>query len=210
MMQDLWTNYELLRTDYLEQIAAGLECHLKDLLSDCERIDRITSRAKDTNRFVKKAQKTTSDGRPKYSDPLRQIQDQVGARVITFYLDDVQAISNRIRSYFRHVENQFIQPEKEKEFGYVGEHFILFLPLDVVPEAPEGVILPQFFELQVKTLFQHAWSEAEHDLGYKSPAPLSQLQKRKMAFTAAQSWGADQIFNELCNELNLAPSASAT
>jgi len=60
---------------------------------------------------------------------------------------------------------------------------------------------PEFFELQIKTLFQHAWAEAEHDLGYKPPKPLTSIQKRKMAFTAAQAWGADQIFDELSREL---------
>jgi putative GTP pyrophosphokinase len=52
--------------------------------------------------------------------------------------------------------------------------------------------------LQVKTLFEHAWSEAEHDLGYKpGEAPLTPDQKRRLAYTSAQAWGADHIFDEL-------------
>jgi putative GTP pyrophosphokinase len=58
-----------------------------------------------------------------------------------------------------------------------------------------------FFELQLKTLFQHAWSEADHDLGYKPSAELSLDQKRRLAFTAAQAWGADLIFDELYREI---------
>ncbi|MCL5802016.1 MAG: hypothetical protein M1283_05805, partial [Gammaproteobacteria bacterium] len=61
--------------------------------------------------------------------------------------------------------------------------------------------VPNLFELQIKTLFQHAWAEAEHDLGYKTSNSLTSLQKRKIAFTAAQAWGADQIFDELYREL---------
>jgi putative GTP pyrophosphokinase len=50
----------------------------------------------------------------------------------------------------------------------------------------------------VKTLFQHAWSEAEHDLGYKrGSTPFSAEGKRKIAYTSAQAWGADHIFDEL-------------
>ena len=64
--------------------------------------------------------------------------------------------------------------------------------------------IPQFFELQLKTLFQHAWSEAEHDLAYKPSEPLSTLQQRQIAFTAAQAWGADQIFEQLHAELGSA------
>jgi ppGpp synthetase/RelA/SpoT-type nucleotidyltranferase len=59
----------------------------------------------------------------------------------------------------------------------------------------------QFFELQIKTLFQHAWSEAEHDLGYKPTTILTSAQKKRLAFTAAQAWGADQIFDELFREI---------
>jgi len=70
-------------------------------------------------------------------------------------------------------------------------------PVDVVPSDVGRYEAPRFFELQIKTLFQHAWSEANHDLGYKSPGPLSQDQQRRLAYTAAQAWGADRVFNEL-------------
>lgn len=66
----------------------------------------------------------------------------------------------------------------------------------VKDEENESAVI-SFFELQIKTLFQHAWSESEHDLGYKPTTTLSSDQKRRLAFTAAQAWGADQIFDEL-------------
>jgi ppGpp synthetase/RelA/SpoT-type nucleotidyltranferase len=55
--------------------------------------------------------------------------------------------------------------------------------------------------VRIKTLFQHAWAEANHDLAYKAPDQLTTDQKRKVAFTAAQSWGADQIFDEPFRQL---------
>jgi len=88
-------------------------------------------------------------------------------------------------------------PDSESEFGYFGKHFILKIPKEV---GASGDI--KFFELQIKTLFQHSWAEANHDIFYKSRIKLSQTQKRKVAFTAAQAWGADQIFNDLNNEIN--------
>ena len=51
------------------------------------RIDRITVRAKDVERFVAKATRQEGDT-PKYSDPLRQIHDQIGERVVVFYISD--------------------------------------------------------------------------------------------------------------------------
>jgi ppGpp synthetase/RelA/SpoT-type nucleotidyltranferase len=62
-------------------------------------------------------------------------------------------------------------------------------------------LVPKFFELQIKTLFQHAWAEANHDLAYKPLVPMSAHQRRLIAFTAAQAWGADQVFAQLVDEI---------
>ncbi|HCT9233418.1 TPA: hypothetical protein OUC02_005035, partial [Escherichia coli] len=107
-----------------------------------------------------------------------------------------------IERYYRHIERKDLIPESEAEFGYFGKHFILSMPADVIEDDAHGVKTPNFFELQIKTLFQHAWSEANHDLAYKPEEPLTPLQKRQVAFTAAQAWGADQIFAQLHSELN--------
>ena len=93
-------------------------------------------------------------------------------------------------------------PESENAFGYVGKHYILVIPEDLFEDDAVREKMPAFFELQIKTLFQHAWSEASHDLGYKPSESLSTLQKRQMAFTAAQAWGADQVFSTLQKELS--------
>jgi putative GTP pyrophosphokinase len=59
------------------------------------------------------------------------------------------------------------------------------------------LLLPPFFELQMKPLFQHAWAEANHNLLYNPTFDFSADQKRKIAFIAAQSWGADMFIEEL-------------
>ncbi len=181
----------------LQRLATGIENHIRDHLHNVPRIDRIAARAKSVDRFVAKSAKLT-DGRPKYSDPLSQIQDQIGARIITFYLSDVAAVARIIEKYFRAVEAKDLVPESEWEFGYFGRHYILLTPTDVIDPEMNKSDVPDFFELQIKTLFQHAWSEGEHDLGYKpGTVRLNADEKRRLAFTAAQSWGADRIFDEL-------------
>ena len=160
---DKW-GYEERWEKTLVPLASELERHIRQYVN-CPRIDRIAVRAKGVDKFIKKAQKLEY-GKPKYSNPLSQIQDQIGARIITFYLADVPSVCEIIETYFRKIEDKFIVPDSEKEFGYTGRHFILRLPTDLTSELEEDSF-PEFFELQVKTLFQHAWSEAEHDLGYK-------------------------------------------
>jgi putative GTP pyrophosphokinase len=188
----------------LVPLAKTIEDELRAILSDTPHIDRITARSKGIDRFVAKATKLVRE-KPKYSDPINQIQDQIGARITCFYLSDVEEINTAVIRYFKPIEEKLLIPESENEFGYVGKHFVLHIPSDcTAPLAKEygKALIPKFFELQIKTLFQHAWSEASHDLSYKPAGSLTTDQKRKVAFTAAQAWGADMIFNELNTQLS--------
>jgi putative GTP pyrophosphokinase len=107
------------------------------------------------------------------------------------------------------VEKRQVVPESDSEFGYFGKHYVQFFPGDLIEAGWDKNLIPEFFELQIKTLFQHAWSEADHDLGYKPGSlTLSRDQKRKIAFTSAQAWGADQLFNELFIERNIRQTGS--
>lgn len=183
----------------LAPLSGRLDSYLRDIVKDYPRLDRVSVRAKTVDRFLEKAARQEGGVR-KYSDPLNQIQDQLGARVVTFYLSDVDRIGARIEEYFGSIEVRHVIPDSPREFGYEGKHYILFIPADV-KVASEDEDCPTFFELQVKTLFQHAWGEADHDLIYKPSGMLTSDQRRRVAFTAAQAWGADRIFEELAREL---------
>jgi ppGpp synthetase/RelA/SpoT-type nucleotidyltranferase len=195
---------EALRAQYkrrydaiLNPLAEALRAFLTDCLKGEPRIDRIGVRPKDVDRFVAKATKLI-DGKPKYAEPLEQIQDQIGARIITFYPTDVERLNPVVKKWFNPIEFKDHVPESEWEFGYFGRHYVLAIPTDVIDDRWDKGMIPRVFELQVKTLFEHAWSEAEHDLGYKpGEQPLTPDQTRRLAYTSAQAWGADRMFDEL-------------
>lgn len=192
--------YQTRYSDALTPCATELQKLLEGHLAGMPRVDRISVRAKSPTSFLKKAAKQ-DNGAAVYVDPLGQIQDQIGARVIVFFTSDVEPTSQRIQKYFQHIEKKLKEPESEAEFGYFGKHYILALPSDCVPARLPMEQAPEVFELQIRTLFQHAWSEAEHDLAYKPTHVLTPDQKRRFAFTAAQAWGADLIFQDLFSEL---------
>jgi putative GTP pyrophosphokinase len=206
MMESLLVEYEERYKTILIPVAESLERLVVDHLrgpTSLPRIDRVSVRAKTAKSFMDKARKTTGSGAPRYTDPIGQIQDQIGARIIAFYKSDVAAVCERVMKFFSRAEQQAKEPESEWEFGYFGMHFILALPGDAVPREISRSDAPPLFELQVRTLFEHAWSESEHDLVYKAPAPLTRDQLRRCAFTAAQAWGADRVFQELFDEVYL-------
>lgn len=200
MTDSLGVRYEKLFEDILVPAAALLQSHIANVLSGVERVDAISARAKSPTRFAGKALKLDDSGNLKYSDPLNQIQDQIGARITVLYLSDIPLVKSIIDDFYLSIEWQLKRPENDSEFGYFGEHFILRLPDDAIPDGTEDVA-PKFFELQIKTIYQHAWSECHHDIGYKAPRELTSYERRQMAFSAAQSWGADQIFLKLADDL---------
>lgn len=203
MEEELALRYRLRQESVLVVLAERLASHIAELTDNLPRIDRVQARSKSPERFMAKALKI-EDGVRKYLDPLNDIQDQIGARIVTFYADDVEDVCSHVERYFRHIEKRRVVPESVAEFGYFGFHYIVGIPSDVLDSTWDPAFIPSHFELQIKTLFQHAWSEANHDIGYKElSGGLSAEEKRKMAWASAQAWGADQIFNELFRSKHL-------
>ena len=119
------------------------------------------------------------------------------ARIVVYYLTDVERIANSVINTFGNIENNdFNNPNDYEKFGYQGRHIIVNINKNLIPDTINVNldVIPDFFELQVKTLFQHAWSQAEHDLRYKGNGKLSFDDKRMLSFAAAQAWGADKVF----------------
>lgn len=201
---ELIAEYRARHCEILSPLAEKLKAFIQDAIAGIPRVDRVAARAKSPDRFVGKALKQF-EGRLKYEYPFEQIQDLIGARIIVFYKQDVDTMCEVIERYFRHIENKDIVPDAANKFGYVGKHYILAIPEDLVADDADRDRTPQFFELQIKTLFQHAWSEAEHDVGYKPADTITSHHQRQLAFTAAQAWGADHIFAQLHHELNGVP-----
>lgn len=197
-------NFELekVRADFLsikpqlEVIAEKLEVHLKDILKGEEFIDRVTCRVKEETSFMNKVNNKDSKGDFKYKVPIKEIQDFIGARIIVYYKRNAAKLSDFISGRFNFIEENKFIPEDVSSFGYEGVHYMCFIPNFLMPKE-RNPLFPDFFELQIKTLYQHAWSQSQHGLGYKPHSPLSLEQKRKLAFISAQSWGADTILDEL-------------
>ena len=102
----------------------------------------------------------------------------------------------KVLQEFREIEDVPREEPDPGKFGYEAHHFVCVIPPDIIARNSSPL---EFFELQVSTLFQHAWAEANHDLGYKEATPLTYDQHKQIAWAAAQAWGADEIFQSLWN-----------
>src|SRR6516162_9569039 len=88
--ESLEAKYKRRHQTVLMRLADALAIHIRDCMEGHPRIDRISARSKGVDRFLKKAGTTLVDGRLKYTEPLTQIQDQIGARIVLFYKSDVE------------------------------------------------------------------------------------------------------------------------
>ena len=180
----------------LQSIAKQLEANLVEAFAEFPHIDKISSRVKQRDSFLEKASKLNEDGSPRYPNPFREIQDILGARIVVFYKSDVEEVKSKVHGLFQFVEHRDIVEDDVKKFGYEGTHFICHIP-SFIHRDKSNHNVPYFFELQIKTLYQHAWAQSQHGLGYKPNTPLPWEKERKIAFLAAQSWGADEILMQL-------------
>lgn len=185
------------RNEYV-RFTSKLEVLIRELLA-AEKIDihLLESRTKDVTSFRDKVARTSKA----YRDPLAEVTDLCGLRVIAYYQDQVDAIGRLIAAEFLvDEENSLIHSASGAEFGYKSSHFVIRLKQD------RGVLrewhgLSAFTaEIQVRTVLQHAWAAISHKLQYKREEDVPQLLKRKLFRLSALFEIADDEFVSLRDE----------
>ncbi|MGW1333596.1 GTP pyrophosphokinase [Streptomyces rubiginosohelvolus] len=128
------------------------------------------------------------------------LTDLLGVRVITYFDDEVDLISELIEREFEVDEGNSVDKRAlldPDRFGYLSRHYILSLD----PRRESLIEYRQYrglgFELQVRSLLQHAWAEIEHDLGYKSKGSLPEATRRQFYRLAGLLELADEQFRQL-------------
>lgn len=184
------------RRPLLDLLRDTLESETKAALNAIEHVDRISFRVKTGESFVEKA--TDPGTTPPYDEPLLDIEDQVAGRVIVFFLDDIRVVLERLRGTFNAVERTHKRPRKDEEFGYESAHLICNIPPHLRPKGwATRDDLPGTFELQVRTIFMHAYAEPQHNIGYKAASDLPSKIRKELAWIAASAWGADQAYERV-------------
>jgi ppGpp synthetase/RelA/SpoT-type nucleotidyltranferase len=189
------------RFDLLAAASITLETRLAEQLAGLPHIDRVSFRAKGADSFLTKVTEAHADN--PYAEPLLEVEDQVAGRVLVLFADDEDAVTQAATQLFNPVEAIRHAPTKDAEFGYESFHSVFSIPDWALPEGWSARDdLPTMFELQIRTLFQHAYAEPQHDLGYKPSAPLTSNEKRELAWIAAGAWGADQALVRVRKQLD--------
>ncbi len=190
------------RVAMLKELAARLEEATRQALRPVARIDRIGFRAKDAASFAHKALKKNTDGLPRYARPLEDVEDQAAGRVLVFFRRDIAPVQAALLKTFNRVEQVYKFPEDSSSFAYESVHFVFIIPPNVLPHGWDKLAHPPTtFEMQIRTLFMHAWAEPQHDIMYKAKTELSEENKRRIAWAASNAWGGDAIFEQVLDAI---------
>ncbi len=133
---------------------------------------------------------------------LDELTDLLGARVICYFGDDVDKIGALVEQAFD------INRERSSDkraligadtFGYLSLHYICRLPAD---EGYSAELCDKYFEIQIRTILQHAWAAINHDLGYKSEFGVPRAVVREFARLAGLLEIADDEFIRARDDIN--------
>ncbi|MET3898331.1 ppGpp synthetase/RelA/SpoT-type nucleotidyltransferase [Devosia sp. UYZn731] len=194
--------YAEIRYKY-QDLGEGIRRMIADSLESADiPYHNIGARAKEVDSFREKSQKLRADGSIKYNDPLSEITDLAGVRVITYTIDEVRKVCDFISENFEIVERTDVGEERYRggRFGYQSIHFL-------VRHSENRLMFPDFVrhknllcEIQVRTLLQHAWAEIEHDVQYKNQSGLPDSLQRKFTALAGLLEIADREFQSIRDE----------
>jgi predicted RNase H-like nuclease len=147
----------------------------------------VNGRAKSVSSFAAKAARTLPDGTRAFADPMTEITDQIGVRVITYVDSDVQAVADLLADQVVVHDDRDWGEETagEGRFGYASRH--LLVGVDPELEAQNGweLLRGRQAQIQIRTVLQHAWAEFEHDIRYKGTIPDEHVSDLDRRFTLA-------------------------
>lgn len=135
--------------------------------------------------------------RKSYANPLQEITDLAGVRVVYLYPSDRKKVESLI-------ENQFIVVEKidrvaeggTEHFGYGAVHYLVKLG-KAMSGARYDDLKDLLCEIQVRTILQDAWAIVAHHLSYKRESDVPNELRRKLNALSGLFETADDQFDKL-------------
>ena len=162
-------------------------------------VHTITARAKTPESVRRKLR------RKHYRNAERQLTDLIGVRVITFYSDSVDAVAAGLQDHLEINIPKSIDKRVQlglREFGYRSVQLITRLKASHPPTKRYQVVGNRWFEVQVRSILEHAWAEIEHEIAYKSGVQYPVEIVRRFASLAGTLELLDNEFLALRHERN--------
>jgi ppGpp synthetase/RelA/SpoT-type nucleotidyltranferase len=152
----------------------------------------VEGRVKDIGSIEKKIQ------RKNYDNPLEQIEDICGIRIICYYSSDMDKIESIIKEHFNVISfSDKIKESADDQFGYLSRHYIANIGDELSAVPLYSSFEDMKFEIQVRTILMHTWAAISHKLLYKKESDAPYEIKRKLNRLSALIELADEQFDSI-------------
>ncbi|MGY4505469.1 putative GTP pyrophosphokinase [Bradyrhizobium sp. GM24.11] len=158
----------------------------------------VTGRTKALNSTEEKIR------RKKYTQPELELTDLSGIRVITFLETQVKEISNIIRATFYVDDKHSFDRASilgDDRMGYRSTHFVCTLGPSRKGLLEYEALSELKFEIQIRTVLQHAWAELAHDRSFKLGTGLPAKIQRKLNLYSGMLEIVDGAFDEITRDV---------
>ncbi|MBC7833907.1 MAG: hypothetical protein H7Y88_02260 [Phycisphaerales bacterium] len=164
------------RRDTFVAAVRKLKTHLRTLFAEHGvTVHKVEARAKSLDSLQEKLSRAGKV----YVDPLEELPDLVGLRVIVQSLDEIDVVARFLDAQFEIVTTEDKEAVlRADQFGYRSVHKVCRLRRGQGALTEWHAYADMRFEVQVRTLLQHVWANASHDLQYKRDAVPRETQRR--------------------------------
>ncbi|GKX50623.1 GTP pyrophosphokinase [Budvicia aquatica] len=143
--------------------------------------------------------------RKEYKNPIEDLTDISGIRIILYFETDIDKVCNIISSTFNIDKKNSMDNSNRlstDKVGYRSVHYVCDIGEGRKELSEYEFISNLKCEIQVRTVLQHAWAELTHDRNYKLGAKLPDHIQRKINLYSGMLEIADLGFAEIINEIN--------
>ncbi len=168
---DLWNEEQ----PKYENLGKSVCSFIKYKITDYELLPEIQYRTKELLSIIKKVKKKQSQKEYSY----HHLKDKLGIRIICAFQEDMIIIDEFLREYFTIIDVEYKKDNLDfNKLDYVSNHYDAKINLNINEFKKYSKLADYIFEIQVRTLNQHAWSNTAHTLSYKQEKDLPPNLKR--------------------------------
>ncbi len=160
-----------------EELGGLVSSFIKSTITECEILPEITFRTKELLSIVKKIKKKLREKDYSYS----HLNDKLGIRIICTFQGEMDIIDEYLYKYF---DIRKVERKKDtldvKTLDYISNHYDACIKTSIKQFSKHSHLNNYIFEIQVRTLNQHAWANTAHSLSYKQEANIPPILMRKV------------------------------
>jgi putative GTP pyrophosphokinase len=150
---------------------------IREHITDYDIFPEISHRTKDLLSIIKKIKKKSKEKPYTYND----LKDKLGIRIVCTYQEDLEKINLFLNENFNVLKSEFKKDFLDfDKLDYTSNHYDVCVKDGLAEFNAHPEYLDIVFEVQARTLNQHAWSNTAHSLAYKQEVEISGKVKRRI------------------------------